>query len=747
MAYELQYNDASLTGSTLYVVVWDAAGQAWNGSAFATYTTTRGDFDIAGTEIGSTGLWRASMVGSVGYRRWAWYLQVGGSPSHANDVKLLEGRGFWTGTTLWVQDGVLLAVEAGSVIGNVGGNVTGSIGSLAAQAKLDVNAEADAALADYDPPTKAEMDARTLASASYATATNLQTVDDNVDAILADTNELQTDWVNGGRLDNILDARASETSLNGVEDIVGTSGVKIAPDAITASTFDESTAFPVTSADTGNTTILRKGSGSITGTTLDTAISGISGAYVSDSGTAQAGAAGTITLRSGAVATDDYYNYQILTLTGNTGAGQARIISDYDGSTRVATVNGNWATPPDNTTTYTITAFGQIPGASAPTAGEVADEVRLELATELGRLDAAVSTRQTAIWAAANSTVNLSATTISTSQAVASVTGNVGGSVASVAGAVTVGTINNNVITANSIASNAITAAKFAAGALDAVWSVATRLLTAGTNIVLAKGTGVTGFNDLSAAAVNAEVDTALADYDPPTKAEMDARTLASASYATATALGDVPTNAEFAAAFPANFAAMGINASGHVSRVTLVDTTTDLTNGGSVSLDLQDVRDAMTLPATLSSQAGSIDYKLDNIVGGVSVVATFVDPDHTWWYQYPDDLTAANTLYELIAETGTAIGFNGLLAMDFDRPLPEGTSINRVNVVDIQPPGIVVTSTAVSADHKKAIIGISTTGTAFPEEGMYTAVISIITEDDQEITRQGRLFLRRAGS
>lgn len=44
------------------------------------------------------------------------------------------------------------------------------------------------------------------------------------------------------------------------------------------------------------------------------------------------------------------------------------------------------------------------------------------------------------------------------------------------------------------------------------VWASATRLLTAGTNIVLAKGTGVTGFNDLSAAQVNTEVDTAIAD-------------------------------------------------------------------------------------------------------------------------------------------------------------------------------------------------------------------------------------------
>jgi hypothetical protein len=34
-------------------------------------------------------------------------------------------------------------------------------------------------------------------------------VDGIVDAILADTNELQTDWANGGRLDLILDARST----------------------------------------------------------------------------------------------------------------------------------------------------------------------------------------------------------------------------------------------------------------------------------------------------------------------------------------------------------------------------------------------------------------------------------------------------------------------------------------------------------------------------------------------------------
>lgn len=52
----------------------------------------------------------------------------------------------------------------------------------------------------------------------------------------------------------------------------------------------------------------------------------------------------------------------------------------------------------------------------------------------------------------------------------------------------------------SAITNGAIAAATFAANALDAVWSTATRLLTAGTNIVLAKGTGVTGFNDPTAA-------------------------------------------------------------------------------------------------------------------------------------------------------------------------------------------------------------------------------------------------------
>lgn len=73
------------------------------------------------------------------------------------------------------------------------------------------------------------------------------------------------------------------------------------------------------------------------------------------SGTAQAGAATTITLAAGASASDGYYNQCYVRITGGTGSGQIRKISSYVGATKVATIGGaNWSTNPDATSTYSI---------------------------------------------------------------------------------------------------------------------------------------------------------------------------------------------------------------------------------------------------------------------------------------------------------------------------------------------------------------------------------------------------------
>lgn len=122
----------------------------------------------------------------------------------------------------------------------------------------------------------------------------------------------------------------------------------------------------------------------------------------------------------------------------------------------------------------------------------------------------------------------------------------------------TVGTVNalaNNSVTAAALASDAVTEIQNGLSTLDAagirtavglasanldtqlgdlptaaenataVWGAGTRLLTAGTNIVLAKGTGVTGFNDLDAAGVRTAIGIASANLDSQ--------------------LGDIPTAAE----------------------------------------------------------------------------------------------------------------------------------------------------------------------------------------------------------
>ncbi len=184
------------------------------------------------------------------------------------------------------------------------------------------------------------------------------------------------------------------------------------------------------------------------------------------------------------------------------------------------------------------------------------------------------------------------------------------------------------------------TATGFSTHSAADVWSVATRVLTDGTNIVLAKGVGVTGFNDLSAAQVNAEVDTALADYDGPTNAEMIARTPS----ATAIANVELVFNTDFATnyttdnngwvtypggyydqgqasnqAFPNNFASLGINASGHVSRVTLTDTVTTYTGNTPQTGDAYAIVNSGTHGnAALKTLIDTVDTVVDSILADV---------------------------------------------------------------------------------------------------------------------------------
>ena len=81
-------------------------------------------------------------------------------------------------------------------------------------------------------------------------------------------------------------------------------------------------------------------------------------------GTASAGATGSITLAGGAPSTS-LVGFVIET-TGGTGAGQTRVITAYNTTSKLAAVYPDWDTAPDNTTTYSVKAGNlYIPASTA----------------------------------------------------------------------------------------------------------------------------------------------------------------------------------------------------------------------------------------------------------------------------------------------------------------------------------------------------------------------------------------------
>ena len=156
-----------------------------SGSAFYAFSSFGSAVDFYTTAANSAGLSARAATGNFarGIDAYSTAPNGYGIYSHATDA---AGRGFRV-------SGGLSDIDADLIIGTFEGNLTGSVGSLGAQAKLDVKAEAETAISD----------------AALATAAGLAATDANVTLILADTNSLQIDWANGGRLDLLLDSAAA----------------------------------------------------------------------------------------------------------------------------------------------------------------------------------------------------------------------------------------------------------------------------------------------------------------------------------------------------------------------------------------------------------------------------------------------------------------------------------------------------------------------------------------------------------
>lgn len=159
-----------------------------------------------------------------------------------------------------------------------------------AYARLGAPAGASVSADIADIPTVTEFNARSLAAADYTVVSDLGTVQTgdayavvnhadygNAKLVRSTTpaNTLDVSVTGEAGLDfaNIKDATGAHTLTNITVPAVTTvgsvtNGVTLADDAITAAKFDESTAFPLKSADTGATAVARTGADSDTLETL-----------------------------------------------------------------------------------------------------------------------------------------------------------------------------------------------------------------------------------------------------------------------------------------------------------------------------------------------------------------------------------------------------------------------------------------------------------------------------------------------
>jgi len=214
----------------------------------------------------------------------------------------------------------------------------------------------DVALATTNPLPNAAADAAGGLIISDAGGLDIDAMNTNINDIETDTNALQTDWADGGRLDLIVDAILDDTGTSGVLLASGsiTSAV-VATDAIDADALatdavdeivDQVWDEPLSAHNTGGS--------------AGKALRG-AGGIILHSGTSDnnpANTATTISLEGTASTTDDIYTHQTIIITAGKGEGQARVIADYDGATnQSATVTPAWNITPDATSDYEI-----IPG-------------------------------------------------------------------------------------------------------------------------------------------------------------------------------------------------------------------------------------------------------------------------------------------------------------------------------------------------------------------------------------------------
>lgn len=164
-----------------------------------------------------------------------------------------------------------------------------------------------------------------------------QEVDSNstqLAAIVADTNELQTDWANGGRLDLLIDAILADTNELQTDDIPG---LIAALNDLTSAQVQTAAAAALTAYDPPTNAEMEARTPTAAQLAYLVAHSATAVPVTFTGGTTTTAVLGNVD-GSAASSTDDVYNSRVLIFNAGTLNYQICRITDYDGATTTATI-------------------------------------------------------------------------------------------------------------------------------------------------------------------------------------------------------------------------------------------------------------------------------------------------------------------------------------------------------------------------------------------------------------------------
>lgn len=288
-----------------------STGAVTDADAVATYRIYE---DETGTAIDTGSTAKLDDAGTTGF--------------YSERIQLLAATGYEKGKTYTIR-----------VSATVGGIAGAMSHTFQIEAEVDANVVSDTGVAQA---------ATALTNATWTDAKaafldhSIATIDGNVDTLITRITAAVAlaSVCTETRLAE-LDAANLPSDIDDILDDTGTSGVLLAATATAAQLVDDVWDEVLTAATHNVATSAGRRVREL-------------GAYHISSGTAQAGAAHSITLDAGETAGDHIFNRNLIVLLGGTGVGQTRTIVDYASSSKVAVVDRDWVTNPDATSEYTI---------------------------------------------------------------------------------------------------------------------------------------------------------------------------------------------------------------------------------------------------------------------------------------------------------------------------------------------------------------------------------------------------------